>query len=77
VIRPHWDWLDPIHGVGYQWWSGLGMGLIAALYRLSLWVYPTRCAQLGCWRQARKATLAGVAFCERHYEEAVEEVADE
>jgi hypothetical protein len=70
--HPHLNWADPIHGVGYQFWSGIGMGLIAAAYRLSLWISPTRCAQLGCWRRARKATAAGVPFCLAHFQEVAE-----
>jgi hypothetical protein len=66
VLHPHWDWLDPIHGVGYQFWSGLGLGLIAAVYRASLWIAPTRCTQLGCWRRARAVSVAGAPFCCRH-----------
>jgi len=71
-LSPAWDWLDPIHGVGYQWWSGLGIGLIAAGYRGSLWIAPTRCNQLGCWRKAHKATVAGVPFCREHFVEVAE-----
>lgn len=63
-----WDWLDPIHGVGYQFWSGIGgavaLGLAAAVWS---WARPERCSQLGCRRRA--VTLHpqhGQPVCPRH-----------
>lgn len=65
----HLDWLDPIHGVGYQFWSGVGQiaWLIAA--GVAVWLWPTRCTQLGCRKRARAVSAAGAPFCERHLPE--------
>jgi hypothetical protein len=61
------DWLDPIHGVGYQWWSGFGGALVApALIGLVIYVTPTRCSQLGCRRRAIAVSEAGAPFCRKH-----------
>jgi hypothetical protein len=69
-MRPAWDWFDPIHGVGYQWWSGLGGAVaLGVVLRVTAWLLPTRCAQLGCRRRARAVTVAGVPFCTRHLPE--------
>ena len=62
-----WDWLDPIHGAGYQFWSGIGGALIApALIGLLIYATPTRCKQIGCLRKAKMITTGGVAFCHKH-----------
>lgn len=67
------DVLDPLHGDGYQFWSGIGgAALIPVIYKALGYVWPTRCTQLGCRRRARKATLAGVAFCHEHFVEVAE-----
>lgn len=63
-----WDWLDPIHGVGYQFWSGIGgavfLGLLLAAWG---WLTPTRCSQLGCRRRATALhPQHGEPVCVRH-----------
>lgn len=66
----HWDWLDPLHGVGYQFWSGAGGALVApAIIAALLYLTPTRCSQLGCRKRARAVSAAGAPFCERHLPE--------
>lgn len=69
-----WEILDPLHGDGYQWWSGLGGSLVApVLISLVVWLYPTRCSQLGCRRKARGVSAAGAPFCARHLPEVRDE----
>lgn len=63
--------LDPLHGDGYQFWSGIGGALIAPglVYlaaRMGAFVMPTRCQQIGCRRTAKGVSDAGVPFCARH-----------
>lgn len=61
-------WLDPIHSVGYQFWSGIGGAIIGpALLGLVIYVSPDRCEQIGCYRRAREKHLeSGLSLCERH-----------
>lgn len=64
--------LDPLHGDGYQFWSGIGGAMVMPLvYSAAVWAWPTRCAQLGCFRRARAVTSAGVPFCRGHLPEQV------
>lgn len=59
--------LNPLHGSGYQLWSGFGGAvLIPVIWKLLEWITPTRCSQLGCRRRAIAVTTAGVPFCQRH-----------
>ena len=61
----HWDWLDPIHGVGYQFWSGIGGAVfIPVVIYLTA---DTRCEQVGCLRKARQLDLgSGAKLCHKH-----------
>lgn len=60
--------IDPLHGDGYQFWSGIGGAvLIPLVYRAASWLSPPRCSELGCHRIARrKHPLHGDPVCERH-----------
>lgn len=64
--------LHPLHGAGYQFWSGIGGAIaggiiVAALVGVAVWFWPTRCAELRCHR---KATVLhpqhGRPVCPRH-----------
>jgi hypothetical protein len=60
-------WLDPIHGSGYQFWSGIGSTIAPACVAVMLWLTPSRCHELGCRRRARGASpLNGFYYCDRH-----------
>lgn len=63
------DWLDPIHGVGYQFWSGIGTVIVPAWIGFMIYLTPTRCEQLGCRRKARAVNKEGVILCDRHLNE--------
>jgi hypothetical protein len=64
-------WLDPLHGAGYQFWSGIGSTLAPFAVGALLWAMPSRCHELGCRRRARKAHPSnGFYYCSRHIEEA-------
>lgn len=63
-----WDWLDPIHGVGYQFWSGIGGAVVVGLaWSAWNWIAPTRCTELHCRRRAVKVhPQHGQPVCEKH-----------
>lgn len=65
---PALDWLDPIHGVGYQFWSGVGGALVApVLLGVLIYLTPDVCEQIGCYRRATEANLeSGLKLCRRH-----------
>jgi len=60
-------WLDPLHGAGYQFWSGIAgcAGVLGVL-----WAYLRRhnCHVKGCWRIARQQ-VRGTTYvtCRRHH----------
>lgn len=60
--------LDPLHGDGYQFWSGIGSALVMPLaVAAAVWLWPTRCSYLNCRRRA--TTLHpqhGNPVCVRH-----------
>lgn len=60
--------IDPLHGDGYAFWSGIGgAALVPIVYRASQWVWPTRCAEFGCYRRARlRHPMHGYPACPRH-----------
>jgi hypothetical protein len=59
--------LDPLHGDGYQFWSGVGATIAPAAAALILFLAPTRCHELGCRRRARAASETnGFYYCTRH-----------
>lgn len=68
-MRVLWDIVtDPLHGDGYQFWSGIGAALVVPLGVGALvWLWPTRCQEIGCYRRARKRhALHGQPVCEKH-----------
>jgi hypothetical protein len=59
--------LDPLHGDGYQFWSGIGATAAPFLVGLGFWLAPTRCHELRCRRRAVKAhPQHGYPVCARH-----------
>lgn len=60
-------WLDPLHGPGYQFWSGIGSSLAPAAVGVLIYLAPTRCHELGCHRRAQAASPSnGFYYCRRH-----------
>lgn len=55
-------WLDPLHGEGYQFWSGIGgyLAIVAVFWR------HVNCHQPGCHRIGRYHHPDGL-FCRRHH----------
>ena len=53
--------LDPLHGPGYQFWSGIGSGspILAALVMAA---HRHNCHHKGCWRLVRH----GRTHCKHH-----------
>ena len=71
------NWLNPLWGASYQFWSGIGGALVApGLIGLVIYITPTRCQQLGCRRRASAVTAAGAPFCSRQLPEEVPDVID-
>jgi len=60
--------LDPLHGDGYQLWSGIGGAvLIPVIFSGIQYVMPTRCSELHCRRRATKVhPLHGQPVCQHH-----------
>lgn len=64
--------LHPLHGDGYQFWSGLGGVLVGTvLWSIAVagavWFWPTRCSELNCRRRASKLhPQHGRPVCVRH-----------
>lgn len=64
-----WDIaMHPLSGAGYQFWSGVGGALAVPVVIGGLvWVWPTRCQELGCYRRARRRHPGhGLPVCARH-----------
>lgn len=61
--------LHPLHGDGYQWWSGAGsdlgeltlVGLVLGMYR------HKNCESKGCWRLGHNHPDHGRPVCRHHY----------
>lgn len=59
--------LDPLHGDGYQFWSGIGSD--AFLLAPFLWLIKHHnCHMDGCWRLGH--VLNGKPVCKKHHPEA-------
>lgn len=43
-------WLDPLHGDGYQFWSGIGAGVPGLVGASLLYWRHHNCYEHGCWR---------------------------
>lgn len=67
--------LDPLHGDGYQFWSGVGSGspLLAGLF---LMLRKHNCHQHRCWRLAWHAHPDhGHPVCKHHHPHDAKELA--
>ena len=58
--------LDPLNGIGYQFWSGIGsdltyLGIFAAAAK------HMNCKQKGCWRPGHKHPGHGRPVCRKHF----------
>lgn len=60
--------IDPLHGDGYQLWSGIGgAALIPVIFSAIQYAMPTRCSQLACRRRATMLhPLHGRPVCGKH-----------
>lgn len=64
--------MNPLHGDGYQFWSGIGGVLVGSVVlpitvAVLYWLRPTRCEELGCRRKAvRRHSQHGYPVCEKH-----------
>ena len=52
---------DPLHGDGYQFWSGIGSGSPVFVI-LAAWWHHHNCHERRCWRIVRR----GQTRCHRH-----------
>jgi hypothetical protein len=61
--------LDPLHGDGYQFWSGIGSGSPLFVALLVLW-RKHNCHVKGCWRIAwHPHPVHKHPVCRRHFPE--------
>lgn len=59
--------LDPLHGAGYQWWSGIGSGSPIFVGLIAWWRHHN-CMTPRCLRLGRHPTADGVhRLCRRHH----------
>ena len=56
-------WIDPMHGEGYQFWSGIGSDAFL-LAPLAWWFRHYNCHYPGCWRIGH--VHDGRPVCRRH-----------
>lgn len=58
--------LDPLHGDGYQAWSGILAGS-PVFVGLAAWVHHHNCIERGCWRTGHPSPEhAGHPVCRKH-----------
>jgi len=57
--------LDPLHGDGYNFWSGIGSGS-PILGAFVAWCHHNNCTQPGCWRKGHKDPGHGHPRCRKH-----------
>jgi hypothetical protein len=61
------DGLDPLHGVGYQFWSGIGSGS-PILVGVVVLVRRHNCSVKGCWRLSfHTHPEHDVPVCRKHH----------
>lgn len=59
--------LDPLHGDGYQFWSGIGGNLFPLWIGLMIYLAPSRCQEIGCRHKAiKRHPMHGYPVCKRH-----------
>ena len=59
--------LDPLHGDGYQFWSGIG-GDLFLVSAAAVWWRKHNCAIRGCWRlQFHTHPEKDVPVCRKHH----------
>lgn len=66
-IEHPWVLFDPLHGDGYQFWSGIGSGS-PILMALGVWWHHHNCVQKGCWRKGHPDPEHGHPVCRKHSE---------
>lgn len=62
--------LDPLHGDGYNFWSGIGsdLGELAIVTGLVAWWRHRNCYVKGCWHKGHADPEHGHPVCEKHQE---------
>jgi hypothetical protein len=63
------SFLDPLHGDGYQFWSGIA-GDVFIFTGLLAWWHHVNCIEAGCWRKGHKDPEHGHPLCKRHQKKA-------
>jgi hypothetical protein len=58
--------LHPLHGAGYQWWSGAGSDLAYVGALLGVWRHVA-CEQRGCLRPGHRHPDHGRPVCRKHF----------
>lgn len=58
--------LDPLHGAGYQFWSGIGSDVFLVTGAAAFYKH-VNCEQPGCWRFGHRHPDHGRPTCRKHY----------
>jgi hypothetical protein len=58
-------WLDPLSGLGYQFWSGIGSGS-PILAGVAVFLRHHNCSTKGCWRPGHYNPVTHTLACRRH-----------
>ena len=59
------DWLDPLEGNPYAFWSGIGSG--SPIFVLIVgYLHHKNCITKGCWRMGHADPQHGHPLCRRH-----------
>lgn len=68
MIATLWhDWLNPLTGFGYQFWSGIA-GDLFIVTGIAVWWRRHNCHVEGCWRlQWHAHPVNGHPVCRRHH----------
>jgi hypothetical protein len=60
--------LDPLHGDGYGFWSGIGsdFGEVTLVVAVAAWWHHHNCIEKGCWRKGHADPTHGHPLCKVH-----------
>lgn len=69
VVLLHQWALHPLHGLGYQFYSGIGSSItewLTVVVAGGVWWRHHNCIEKGCWRKGHPDPEHGHPVCRRH-----------